>query len=218
MLKTVCANRSASFLLSLFLLDAVWAAGCARLPYTVKVVHADQRVAVTLQQEVAPAGYTHPVHLTTEAVTAILRGFSLREQQRLPLRWFAEETPPKKVFREDELLVLAPHLASALQSAGPEQRIRFELFGPGMNPRYQQDVTVGWIAVSGRLFQLTVDYFHVQQPVRKSDLYDYNYPTPWSGERTYLLFFEPGRFYLTDPKAGTRGVDFSEFLKYAPLP
>lgn len=194
--------------------------GCARLPYTTTVVHEDQRVAVMLQREITPAGYTHPVQIAPQQVAALLRGFSLREPQGLPLRWFAEETPPKQLFREDELQVLAPQLADALQKVGPEERVYFELFAPGMNPRYRRDVTGGWMAVHDHLLHLTIDYFHVQQPVTKSDPYDHNneYPTPWTPANTYLLYFEPGRFYATDPKTDRRGVDFGAFLKTASSP
>ena len=208
-------RQSAAMLVAVLVLVGL---GCARIPYTTTVVHEDQRVAVRLQREITPAGYTHPVQITPQQVAAILRGFSLREQQRLPLRWFAEETPPKKLFREDELQVLAPQLADALQKVGSEERVYFEIFAPGMNPRYQRDVTGGWVAVHDRLLQLTIDYFHVQQPVTQSDPYDYNYPTPWTPEKTYLLYFEPGRFYVTDPKTDRRGVDFREFLKTTSSP
>lgn len=208
-------RRSASILVAAL---ALLGLGCARLPYTTTVVHEDQRVSVMLQREVTPAGYAHPVQIAPQQVAAILRGFSLREQQRLPLRWFAEEAPPNKIFREDELQVLAPQLADALQKVGPEERVYFDLFAPGLNPRYRRDVTGGWVAVHGQLFHLTIDYFHVQQPVTQSDPYDYNYPTPWTPANTYLLYFEPGRFYLTDPKTDRRGVDFREFMKAAPSP
>src|SRR6185436_1903644 len=97
-------------------LVAMWLmSACARLPVTTTVVHEDERVAVKLQREIEPATYAHPVQFTSREVAAILSGFSLREQQRLPLRWFAEEAPPKKIFREDEVQVLAPYLAEALQ-------------------------------------------------------------------------------------------------------
>src|SRR5712692_3429676 len=204
-------RQSATLLVAVLVLIGL---GCARLPYTTTVVHEDQRVSVMLQREITPAGYTHPVQIAPQQVAALLRGFSLREPQRLPLRWFAEETPPKQIFREDELQVLAPHLADALQKVGPEERVYFELFAPGMNPRYRRDVTGGWVAVHDHLLHLTIDYFHVQQPVTKSDPYDHNneYPTPWTPANTYLLYFEPGRFYVTDPKRDRRGVDFWAFL------
>ncbi|MEO6545719.1 MAG: hypothetical protein ABIP05_16960 [Nitrospiraceae bacterium] len=214
-MSQVKVTRSATLLIAAFVLVGL---GCARIPYTTTVVHEDQRVAVMLQREITPAGYSHPVQITPQQVAAILRGFSLREQQRLPLRWYAEEAPPKTLFREDELQVLAPQLADALQRGGPEERVYFELFAPGMNPRYRRDVTGGWMAVQGRLLHLTIDYFHVQQPLSAADPYDPNYPTPWTPANTYLLYFEPGRFYMTAPKTDRRGVDFREFLKTASSP
>lgn len=211
----VNATRTTTLLVAVLVLIGL---GCARIPYTTAVVHEDQRVSVMLQREIMPAGYRHPVQFAPQQVAAILRGFSLREQQRLPLRWYAEEAPPNKLFREDELQVLAPQLADALQKVGPEERVYFELFAPGMNPRYRRDVTGGWVAVHDHLLHLAIEYFHVQQPIEKSDPYDRNYPTPWTPANTYLLYFEPGRFYLTDPKTDRRGVDFREFLKTAPSP
>jgi len=208
-------RHSASVLVAVLVLEGL---GCARLPYTTTVVYEDRRVAVMLQREITLTGYAHPVQITPQQVAAMLRGYSFREQQRLPLRWFAEEASPNKLFREDELQVLAPQLAEALQKVGPEERVYFELIAPGMNPRYRQDITGGWLAVRDQLLRLTIDYFHVQQPVTKSDPYDYNYPTPWTPEKTYLLYFEPGRFYVTDPKTDQRGLDFREFLRAVPSP
>lgn len=206
------SDKSIRVLLAMWLLGGVWLAGCARLPYTTKVVFEGPLVQVALQQEMSPVGYSHPAQLTVEQVTAILRGFSLRKPQRLPLRWYAEEIPPQTVFREDELQVLALQLSAALQQAGPEERVYFKVFAPGMNPKYRRDVTGGWVAIHDRLFQLTVDYFHVQQPLKRSDPYDPNYPTPWTPPETYLLYFEPDRFYLDDSKTDTRGVEFQKFL------
>jgi hypothetical protein len=191
---------------------------CARLPYTTTVVHESERVVVRLQQEVESATYAHPVQLAPGEVAAILNGFSLREKQRLPLRWFAEETPPRKIFRDDELKILAPHLAEALQRARPTERVYFEVIAPGFNPRYRHDVTAGWIVLHESNFHLQIEYFHAQIPIRKSDLYDYNYPTPPPVPNSYLLYFEPGRFWVLDPALDNRAVDFRGFLKSANAP
>lgn len=200
-------------------LVAVWlASACARLPVTTTVVHEDERVAVKLQREVEPTIYAHPVQLASNEMAAILGGFSLREKQRLPLRWFAEEMPPKKIFREDELKILAPHLAEALQRARPTERVYFEVIAPGFNPRYRHDVTAGWIVLHESYLHLQIEYFHAQIPIRRSDLYDYNYPTPPPAPNSYLLYFEPGRFWVLDPASGDRAVDFKGFLKSASAP
>ena len=186
--------------------------GCARLPYTTKTVHEDERVVVNVQQEVESRSYTHPVQLTATEMAGVLRGFSIREQQRLPLRWFAEEVPPRPLFREDEVQALAPYLADALQQLGANERAHFEVRGPGNNPRYSRDVVAGWMAIRDPYLYLKVEYFHDQIPIRKSDNYDYNYPLTPPTPKNYILYFEPGRFWLADDK-GIRAVEYRQFLK-----
>ena len=192
------------------------AGGCARMPYTTKTVHEDSRVAVTVQQEIAPARYTHPVQFAADEVAAILRNFSLREEQPLPLRWFAEEVAPKPLFREEELVWVSPYLVEALQQAGPEQRAHFQVFSPGMNRAQTRNVTAGWVAVREPYFYLTIEYFRTEIPLRRSDTYYPNDPLMAPKPKTYLLFFEPGRFWVTD-QSGARALQFHDFLKTAPL-
>lgn len=192
--------------------------GCARLPYTVRTVHEDQRVIVRIQQEVEPAGYSHPVQLSAQELTWILSSFSFREKQRLPLRWFAEETPPKRIFRPDELEALTPFLAEALQKVGPEERVHFQVLAPGMNPAYEHDTTGGWIAVRDPYFHLTLEHFHAQFPIRKQEMWDLRYPAIPPEPGTFLLYFEPNRFWITDPGVDERGVLYRAFLKSADLP
>jgi len=189
--------------------------GCARLPYTTQVLHEDRRVRITAQRELEPAGYTHPVQLSPAEVASVLRGLSIRESQRLPLRWFAEEAPPSALLRTDEISVLAPALADALARVGPDERVHFEVIAPGMNPAARHDVVAGWVAVRDPYFYIVPEYFHAQIPTRKSDLYDYNYPTPPPPTKDYLLYFEPGRFWVVNGK-GRRALDYRDFLKSAP--
>lgn len=216
MVKDRRLQRLTVFGLTMLSVIGVGLVGCARLPYTTKTVHEDSRVAVTLQQEVEPARYTHPVQLTAEQVAAILRAFSLREEQRLPLRWFAEEAPPKQVFREEELVWVSPYLVEALQRAEPEERAHFQLFAPGMNRADTRNVTAGWVAIREPYFYLTIEYFRTEVPIRTIDNYYANNPLLPPQPKTYLLFFEPGRFWVTDQK-GVRGLQFRDFLKTMPL-
>jgi len=190
---------------------AAMAVGCARLPYTKETIHEDERVVVTIQEEAKPRDYTHPAQLTAEEMTGILRGFSIREQQRLPLRWFAEETAPKPLLREDEVHRLAPLLSKALQKVGPNERVHFQSRTPQLTA-YDQEVVEGWIALRDPYLYLTVDHFHTPITIRQSDLYDRTYPTPPPPPKDYILYFEPGRFWTNDDK-GRRGVDFRQFLR-----
>lgn len=192
--------------------------GCARLPYTVQTVHEDQRAIVTLQQEVNPAGYGHPVQISAKDLAVILGSFSFREKQRLPLRWFAEEAPPKRIFRTDEIEALVPFLAEALQKAGPEERVHFTVLAPGMNPALERDTTDGWIAVRGPYFHLTLEHYHAQFSIRKEEMWDLRYPAIPPEAGTFLLYFEPNRFWSTDPAVNERGVLYRDFLKSAILP
>jgi len=185
--------------------------GCARLPYTTKVVHEDDRVVAVVQREVEQRAYTHPVQLSAQDVARFLRGLSAREQQRLPLRWFAEEAPAKPVFREDEVQALAPHLAETLKTLGSNERAHFTLRAPGFNPAESRDTTAGWVAVQDPYLYVSLEQFHRQVSIRKDDLYDINYPATPPPPRDYILYFEPGRFWVDDHK-GVRALEYRQFL------
>jgi hypothetical protein len=187
-------------------------ASCARLPYTTNIVHQDDRVAVALQHELDKPAYSHPVQLSKDELRAILGRFSYRPKQRMPLRWFAEEDPPKPLFRLDELDALTGHLSEGLAAASPTERVHFEVRAPGLNPASRNDVVAGWVAVRDPYLYVAFDYVHVQIPNHKFDPYDYNYPTPAQNPRDYLLYFEPGRFWVTDPQ-GVQALEYREFLK-----
>lgn len=196
-------------------LAAVASPGCARLPYTVETIHEDQRVAVRLQQEVQPVAYSHPVQLDEPALTAILNGLSIRPEIAVPMRWFAEEPPPKPLFHPNELRAMVPYLAAALHRVGTTQRVYFEVSAPGPNPVEDRDVIAGWVAVREPYFFISVDYFHTLLPRHKNDLYitSERFATPSPHVGSYVLYFEPGRFWDLDKESGLRGVEFRAFLK-----
>ncbi len=189
--------------------------GCARLPYTTQVVHEDRRVVVSLQRDPDAVPYTHPVHLRADEVAAVLAGFSFREKQRLPLRWFAEEVPPKKIFRSDEMQAVVPFLVEGLEKAAPDERVYFQVLAPGMNPAAERDTTAGWIAVREPYLHLVLEHYHAQFPTRKSEQLDLRYPATPPEPKTYMLYFEPGRFWETDPTIGRQAVQLRDFLKSA---
>jgi len=67
----------------------------------------------------------------------------------------------------------------------------------------------GWVLES--YLYVTLEYVHVQIPTRKADLYDYNHPTPPPPPSEYLLYFEPGRFWVADQQ-GVSALDYRAFL------
>ena len=212
----MCRHFVSPYGLLLSVLTAgVIVAGCARLPYTTAVVHEDRRVIVSLQHDPDAKAFTHPAQLQADELGAVLNGFSFREKQRLPLRWFAEEVPPKKIFRSDELQALVPALAEGLGKAAADERVYFQVIAPGMNPAAERDTTAGWIAVREPYLHLVLEHYHAQFPLRKSEQWDLRYPTTPPEPKTYLLYFEPGRFWETDPVTGRQAVQLRNFLKTA---
>jgi hypothetical protein len=214
----MCSRKKFSRLygaLMCMLLAGMVSEGCARLPYTTTVIHVDRRVVVALQRDPDGPKYTHPVQLRADELSAVLAGFSFREKQRLPLRWFAEEVPPKKIFRSDEMLAVVQFLVDGLEKAAPDERVYFQVLAPGMNPAAERDTTAGWIAVREPYLHLVLEHYHAQFPVRKSEQWDLRYPAIPPEPRTYLLYFEPGRFWETDPASSQQAVQLREFLKAA---
>jgi hypothetical protein len=209
--------RAYGFFLCVVLAGLI-ASACARLPYTTTVIHEDRRVVVSLQRDPHAVPYTHPVQLRVDELSAVLTGFSFREKQRLPLRWFAEEVPPKKIFREDDMQTLVPFLVDGLGKAAPDERVYFQVLGPGMNPAAERDTIAGWIAVREPYLHLVLEHYHAQFPIRKSEQWDLRYPATPPEPKTYLLYFEPGRFWETDPESGRQAVQLQEFRKSAVPP
>lgn len=204
-------HLSPSLFVIFFLILGTALTGCARLPETTRVLYEDDRVIMTFETDLdAPPGtHTSPTDISNDQLTNLLRGFSIRAVSRVPIPLLVDEAPPRKLFRETELDALTPVLREALQKVGFRERVRFQVLSPGRNPRYWRDVTGGWIKVRDQYFHLHVDYFHVEQPIRKSDAYYRNYPAPWTPEQAYSVYFEPEPAYVTDPFLNESAVNLS---------
>jgi len=196
-------------------LSGIVLTSCARLPEPTRVIHDDERVMVLMETDPNDGQYVQstPTDISLDQLSRLLHGFSVREVSRIPVRFLGEERPPRKFLRERETEALVPFLQEALQKVRPEERIRFEVMSPGRNPRYWRDVTGGWIKVRNRYFHLEVDYFHVEQPIRKTDAYDPYYPSPPTPEQNYAVFFEPQSLFVIDPQLNSSAVDLTRFLE-----
>jgi len=186
---------------------------CARLPETTRVFHDDERVIVKMETDIDGTSETRttPTDLSPEELRKLLRGFSLRPKSSVPIKVLLVDVAPRKFLRERELEALVPVLQEAMQKVSSRERIAFEVTSPGRNPRYWREITGGWIKVRGRYFHLQVDYFHVEQPIRKTDAYDPYYPSPWTPEQDYSLYFEPEALYVMDPLIDHWAVDLKWF-------
>jgi hypothetical protein len=187
---------------------------CARLPETTRVIHDDERVVVRMETDPDsnPYAQSTPTDIPSDQLTRLLRGFSVRPASSVPVRFLGDDRPPRKFLLEREIEALVPVLQNALQKVGSDERIRFEVLSPGRNPRYWRDVTGGVIKIRNRYFHLWVDYFHVEQPIRKTDAYDPKYPSPWTPEQAYAVYFEPQGLFVIDPQLNHSAVDMNKFL------
>jgi hypothetical protein len=86
-----------------------------------------------------------------------------------------------------------------------------------MNPASERDTTAGWVAVREPYFHLRLEHFHAQFPCEIEPM-DVRYPAVPPEPGTYLLYFEPGRFWVTDPVSGEQAVELRAFLKSAIVP
>ena len=214
-LMTSISRIGPSCLAVLFSLHAIVLISCARLPETTRVIHEDERVVVVMETDpdFSPYAQSTPTDIPPDQLNRLLHGFSVRHISSIPVRFLGDERPPRKFLREREIEALVPVLHEALQKVGPRERIRFEVLSPGRNPRYWRDVTGGWIKVRNRYFHLQVDYFHVEQPIRKTDAYDPYYPSPPTPERNYAVYFEPQNLFVVDPQLNEPAVDLTRFLE-----
>ena len=110
---------------------------------------------------------------------------------------------------------LVPFLSEGLAKAAPDERVYFQVLAPGMNPAAERDTTAGWIAVREPYLHLVLEHYHAQFPIHKSEQWDLRYPATPPLPKTYMLYFEPGRFWETEPENGRQAVQLREFLKSA---
>jgi hypothetical protein len=176
------------------------------------VIQDDPRLLVTVEREVQPSRYTHPIDLTGEQVGAILREFSIIEKQRVDASW-SPGTRPKRLFSDGEVDRLAPVLAEGLKKAGPEDRVYFEVRAKGNNALYDRDVVAGWMAARDPYLYLKIEHFHTQMPMTNEDPYfkSPRYPSLPPAETDYILYFRKDGLWGNDPQ-GTPSLDYRRFL------
>jgi hypothetical protein len=197
--------------LALFCLLAI---GCARLPVPIQVIHEDQRMVIRIERVAKDEGYTHPISLKAADVAKLLKGISSREQPATwPLRLFGKPATPERLFRDEELQTLAPHLAEGLRMANPNEWVAFALYEPGLNPTYERIVTSGWIAVRDPFFHVGLTYVRSLQPQSPTRGYYPFYPEVPPAPPPYELFSEPQQFWMKDPADGTTAIHFRDYLR-----
>ncbi len=122
-----------SVCLGLFLASGWFVLGCASTPAFSRPVYADSNVMVRLESSLmvgtaSDAPNSHPATLTEQALPSILRSVIVQKEIDFLHYYVLRQDPkPERVFLDDDIELLTPHLKAALAKARPEERIVFLL-------------------------------------------------------------------------------------------
>lgn len=104
---------------------------CQIRPISNLSIYEDQSQFVRLEEDSAVTGgsHSHPAHVTTDEMVAVLSGVLIEEATRLtpslPFLGKDGEPPQHPAFSEAEISFFAPLLAKGLESAKPEEIVTF---------------------------------------------------------------------------------------------
>ena len=133
------------------------ATACVLTAGKVVVIHESSRGSVYLEQIPDRSFHTaHPISLEPAAITRVLRGVLVQEQQRLLQTLFAGEPNALQVFSDEDIAFLTPLIATALSQAAFDERVRFRVLhrtdsGP--------ESTEGALFAYGRSLHLTLTHY-----------------------------------------------------------
>lgn len=182
---------------------SVMMVGCAGTPPPVTTIHEDFRSAVFLEN-VSDRSYVagHPIKLDDATLASVLRGVHTEEKTTgLILRLGKALTPSAhvpqvtQVFSEDDVTLLAPHLAAALAQAAPNQRVGFRLYYspdiPSHSLKDSVETTEAYLFAQSQALHLTLTLYRLM-PGRSEQIERDPRPAPnHDGLRDFDVKFLP---------------------------
>ena len=175
---------------------ALLAVGCA-LPQTPShVIYEDPANFVRVENdqtvfvELPHTLHSHPVFITPEQITRILEGFKVRDHRVALQVYFSGEAARERVFRDEEVALLAPRLSEALARAEPTERVTYYLSQPQSS--IKREITTGGLYVRGGHLHFILGNYRVIYGIPAYGMvYDRRYPTRPTAAKGFDLFFEP---------------------------
>lgn len=135
-------------------------------------------------------GHSHPAQVSPEVMTDILRGFSAREHRTSIQRLISGEAEPERVFREEEVSLLAPRIAEALTQAAPDQVVTYYLSQP--HSSIKREITTGGLYVRGSELHFVLGNYRTIYGIPSYGMvYDRRYPMMPITAKWFDLLFEP---------------------------
>ena len=177
--------------------------GCTSVsPVPETVIHKAGLNQVHLEKDPDSVSNNHPVSLSQSEVGALLRGVRVWKQRNLIHRLYAGESERARGFRNEEVKILAPALANALELASPDQRIYFHL--SHVTEYGEEETTSGWVFIRGNLLYLTLSEIHDRHsPGADITKYDRVLPNVPEQAPAFSVTFEPEE-YVAKARSGWR--------------
>ena len=171
-------------------------AGCAVPQVPSRVIYEDPVNFVRLEPdravlpELPESAHAHPFATTPEEVARVLRGLMVQEQRMWLHRWISGVAPKEEVFREDEIALLAPWIATALSAARPSEFVTFYLSRPESS--IKREITTGGLYVhQDELHIFLRNHRMVYGIPAHGMVYDRRYPTMSIAPKTFEMSFVP---------------------------
>jgi hypothetical protein len=177
--------------------------GCASVsPVPETVIYKAGLNQVHLEKDPDSVSNSHPAILTQSEVGALLRGVRVWKQRNLIHRLYAGEPERTRGFRNEEVKILAPALANALELASPDQRVYFHL--SHVTDYGEEETTSGWVSIRGNLLYLSLSEIHDRHsPGPEITKYDRVLPNVPEQAPSFSVTFEPEE-YVAKARSGWR--------------
>ena len=177
-------------------------AGCATQPVAPKkTIHQSGLNTVWLEPDPDSTSNAHPASLTATEVGTLLRGVRSWERRNALHRLFAGSSDRRRVFRDEEISLLAAPLSKALAQAAPSERIYFHLSHP--TDQGNEETTTGWISVRDQILYLSLSEAHDQHgPGPDISKYERQLPNVPEASAEFDVTFEPEEYLAKVKSAG----------------
>lgn len=178
-------------------------AGCATQPVSApKAIYESGFNTIRLEGDPDSAVNSHPATLTPTEIGTLLRNVRVWERRNAIHRLFSGDAGRTRAFRDEEIVLLAPHLARGLAQASPAQRVHFRL--SHATDQGEEETTAGWLSIRGNILVLALNEVHDRHsPGPDISKYDRQMPNVPERSAAFDAAFEPEE-YLAQVSSGGR--------------
>ncbi|MEC4889900.1 MAG: hypothetical protein RI101_07545 [Nitrospira sp.] len=178
-------------------------AGCATQPVSApKAIYESGLNTIRLEGDPDSSVNAHPAALTPTEIGTLLRNVRVWERRNVIHRLFSGDANRTRAFRDEEIVLLAPHLAKGLAQATPAQRVHFRL--SHATDQGEEETTAGWLSVRDNILVLTLSEVHDRHsPGPDISKYDRQMPNVPERSAAFDAAFEPEE-YLAKVSSGGR--------------